>query len=403
MVDDVEELGFDAFCEGLPLDDLDRLRGNKPVFRTTLADGTTAWNLVRYDDIATVLAASRHYSVAPVVVDLDQSAESDGSTERWELRAAMALNAPTHGLHKQRLASAVKRDRVEAFRTVVRDIATRFARSCKQKRRADAVEDFAAPLAAEIACSYLGIAPANRDYVRRLSANFMGDSLPDVAIGSHRDLELGACALNAVCGSPMRATTELVYESWRKVPWLAPEFVAHAGRWEIEELALQTITAGVAGLRNCIVTAIVCVAAQWEIAKSDTSTWLSRQSKVADEVIRHATPLLRVRRILATDAVWHGTTIRAGETLFAWLLGANFDPDTFSDPRGFQPFRTPNPHLSFTGGAHACLGAPLARMEVEEVIRAMLLEWTGLTLDAPPVRFTSNIVNEYVHLPIRVS
>jgi cholest-4-en-3-one 26-monooxygenase len=397
-----DELTAELFQSGPPLNTFERLRCSMPVFQSTLPDGTRAWNLVRYDDVLRVLTSSREYGVPPSLIHIDAEADLEPQAKPWRLQAAMAMNPPDHSFHKQKLAPTMKPDLIEAFRPHVRRVAEQFTQGILQKGRADAIEDFAAPVATAIACEYLGIHKANREYARRLSADFMGDSLPPQELGDYRHLKLGPRALNAIHGSPMRAATELIYESWGHAPWLNPVFVEQAGCWEIEELTLQTLTAGIAGLRNCIATAVLCLAPKWQSARKARELWLDRISLVADEVLRHATPLLRVRRVLTVDATWHGMEMFNGDTLLVWLVGANFDPERFRYPRTFEPFRTPNPHLSFSGGVHRCLGSPVARMEIEEVIRAILQTWAALELRGAPVRFQSNVVTEFVKLPIYV-
>jgi cytochrome P450 len=88
--------------------------------------------------------------------------------------------------------------------------------------------------------------------------------------------------------------------------------------------------------------------------------------------------------------------------MLLWIAGANTDSAMFPEPTEFCPFRAPNPHLSFGAGPHHCLGFPLARMELEECVRAILTSWHRLALTGAPQRFNSNVVNEYLTLPISV-
>jgi cytochrome P450 len=82
-------------------------------------------------------------------------------------------------------------------------------------------------------------------------------------------------------------------------------------------------------------------------------------------------PLLSSARRAKHDFEWHGVTIKAGESISCLNPAGNFDPTQFPDPRTFDPARKINRHFTFVGGAHRCLGAPLARREL--VI--LLEEW----------------------------
>ena len=404
MQDTQDKLTPEMFRDGLPWDEFDRMRDEEPIFQMRLPDGTLAWNLVRHEDVAEGLRAL-HYATPNVdaYATFAPTAIAPEPPEAWSLHAMILLSPPAHGPYRQQFTGLMKRDLLEQFRSRISHIASQAVREVRELGVADAVEHCAAPAASAFVCDYLGIAPENREYFRRLAAVFMGDTLLPVEVGGFGIADLGPRSLSGAHGSPGRAAMDLIAESWGHAPWLDPQFVSAAGRWELEDLGLQMLAAGVAGLRNCLVYAIELLAPIWSEVKRNQEAWLTRLPLVADEIIRHATPLLRARRILTADISRHGQQMLAGDTVLLWLVGANFDEKRFSNPRSFQPFRAPNPHLSFGGGSHHCLGAPLARLEVEEFLHAMILNWDSIELVGSPVRFPSNVVNEVSSLSIRCS
>ena len=81
-----------------------------------------------------------------------------------------------------------------------------------------------------------------------------------------------------------------------------------------------------------------------------------------EELLRHDGPVQMVQRVVLEDVDIRGTTVPAGNQMVLLLGAANRDPDVFHEPERLDLSRDPNPHLAFSSGIHACLGASLARM-----------------------------------------
>ncbi|MCU1536326.1 MAG: cytochrome [Humibacillus sp.] len=93
---------------------------------------------------------------------------------------------------------------------------------------------------------------------------------------------------------------------------------------------------------------------------------------LVEEMLRHDSPLHLFERTATRDVELHGVTVRQGQKVAALLGAANRDPAVFDEPDRFRGDRDPNPHLAFGLGIHFCLGAPLARMELQVSVRALL-------------------------------
>jgi cytochrome P450 len=85
-----------------------------------------------------------------------------------------------------------------------------------------------------------------------------------------------------------------------------------------------------------------------------------------------------------------------------WYGSANRDDEVFPDPERFDVGRSPNEHVAFGFGAHFCLGAQLARLELRVMFEELFQRLPGLALDGDPRRLRSNIFNGFEHLPVRV-
>jgi cytochrome P450 len=109
----------------------------------------------------------------------------------------------------------------------------------------------------------------------------------------------------------------------------------------------------------------------------------SRIATAVEEFLRYDGPVLSIGRVALRDAELGTRAIRAGDRVFAMLVGANRDPEVFGRPDELNVQRTPIPHMAFGKGPHFCLGAPLARLEAEIALGAILERFGTMELREP--------------------
>ena len=106
----------------------------------------------------------------------------------------------------------------------------------------------------------------------------------------------------------------------------------------------------------------------------------------ADELLRWSSPVLMFGRTATRDVELGGASIRAGERIVIWYPSANRDDQVFSDPFRFDVRRSPNPHVAFGGGgAHYCLGANLARKEIQVMLGSLAQRFAEIEIAGDPV------------------
>jgi cytochrome P450 len=103
-----------------------------------------------------------------------------------------------------------------------------------------------------------------------------------------------------------------------------------------------------------------------------------------EELLRFDAPLHLFTRYALEDVEFNGLKLKKGETVGLLLGAANRDPARFPDPDRFDPGRSPNPHVSFGAGIHFCVGAPLARLELNVALPILFERLPGLKLARPP-------------------
>ena len=110
-------------------------------------------------------------------------------------------------------------------------------------------------------------------------------------------------------------------------------------------------------------------------------------ANVVEEILRYESPVMQAVRIPMTDMEIGGCSIRRGESLMLSLAAAHRDPDQCPDPDRFDVARPDIAHHSFGGGAHFCLGAPLARLEGQLAIGAFFQRFPRARLAAEPLEW----------------
>jgi cytochrome P450 len=121
-----------------------------------------------------------------------------------------------------------------------------------------------------------------------------------------------------------------------------------------------------------------------------------------EEMLRWVSPVVYMRRTATRDTEIAGTKIRAGQKVVMYYGSANRDPRVFPGPERFDIGRDPNPHVAFGGGgAHFCLGAHIARIEIEAMLREIFRRIPDVEPTGPAEWLPSTFISGPKHLQVR--
>jgi cholest-4-en-3-one 26-monooxygenase len=398
----------DLVLQGLPHDEFRAARETAPVRwveqEQMARDGMSAesgngyYALTRHADVAAVSKNSKVFSSWEngAIIRFPEGIER----EMVEMQRVIIINqdAPEH-THTRRIVSRAFTPRaVGGLEEVMHERAKTIVRGALEKGEVDFVTEVAAELPLQLIADLLGVPQEDRGKLFEWSNLMMSGEDPEFAGQSDiAAAEILGYAMGMAADRLANPREDLVTQ------------LVHAdkdGRGLTEdEFGYFVIALTVAGnetTRNAMshgMNAFLDHPDQWELFKRERPT-----ATMVDEVIRWATPVNVFQRTALEDIDLNGVQVKKGQRVGLFYGAANFDPAVFADPYSFDIVRDPNPHLSFGGhGAHYCIGANLARMEVGAIFNALADIAPNVARKSPPDRLRHSWINGIKRLEVGLS
>jgi cholest-4-en-3-one 26-monooxygenase len=401
--------GFDFTDPDLgrvPLAELAELRRSAPVWWNAQRRGSAGfddegfWVVTRHADVRAVSLDSRLYSSWEKSA-LIRMAEGAGP-EQLDMQRLTMLNmdAPKHTALRGIISRGFTPRAIGSLRAALAERAEWIVRAALDEGTGDFVRDVASELPLQAIAELLGVPPQDRARLFDWSNQMISGDDPDVP------------------GDPAQAAMEVLGYSMamaeQRTREPSDDIVTRLVQAEVEgpgstsraltpdEFGFFVILLAVAGnetTRNAITHGMLAFLDrpdQWELFRAE------RPATTADEVVRWATPVVAFQRTATADTELGGQRIRRGDRVGMFYSSANFDEEVFTAPERFDITRSPNPHLGFGGrGAHYCVGANLARLEIELMFGAIADHLPGIAAAGEPVRQRSGWLNGIKAFPVR--
>ncbi|MFB9903097.1 cytochrome P450 [Allokutzneria oryzae] len=357
------------------------LRRDRPVCRVRLPSGDLAWLVTRYADARLVLADHR----------FSKRALLDGGAARTRRGALLSgllftTDPPEHTALRSRLTGSLNPRRVAALRPRITGLAEELLD--RLEPGGDLMAAFAEPLAMSVICALLGVPVAeHRTYAHWAEAVLSVNRFTDEEVTRAQN------ELLVHMSATVRAARSEPGEGL--ISALVTDGLAVDDDASVVKLVATLLVTGyetmVAGIGNAVLTLLV---------HNGRLPSCPVDPALLEEVLRFSTygDALRSRRAVE-DVQLGGVTIRAGDVVVVSVASANRDDDAFPeagrfdptrfDPTRFDPARCGPRHLSFGHGAHFCVGASLARLELEVALEVLSRRLPALRLAVPAteVRF----------------
>jgi cytochrome P450 len=422
----------DTYVSGPPLDALRRLRSagavcwvDEPALHG-LPEGPGFWLVLRYAEVERVLRDPATFSSWLGATQVREAQDLE-----WVRRMMLNMDPPDHSRLRRMLSRSFTPRAVAALTAAVQQTAAGLVDRMiggAAEGRCDVAKDVAADLPLVTLADVLGVPVEDRWLMFDWSNRVIGWQDPDYAVSSAFDgtggTAMGQAALalrpspgpdgampdpRTRAGMPdLYAYARLLAEEKRRTPGDDVMSILLAQRdgggavsdAEFENLFWLFAVAGNETLRNGLPGGLIALLQHPEAMAAVRADPALIPSAV-DEMLRWWTPVMVFRRTAATDVELSGVPIRAGDKVVVSFTSANRDERVFPDPDRFDVRRSPNPHLSFGHGPHFCLGAQLARAQMQALFAELLRRTRSIEPDGEPVLLRSSFQRGVKRLPVR--
>ncbi|MGA6208451.1 cytochrome P450 [Nocardia testacea] len=353
-----------------------RLRREEPVCRVELPYGGEGWLVTRYEDVKLVLGDPRFSRAATVGrEDLPRATPAPVRPD-----SLLSMDPPEHSRLRKLVAKAFTSRRVAELRPRTREIVDEKLTALEQAGApADLVEGFALPLPVTVICEMLGVPPRDQHRFRDFS-----DAILSTTAYTREQIESARDSLESYLAEVVAERRQRPTDDLLGALVTARDEEDRLSERELVNLGVGLLIAGHETTANQIANFTYVLLTQreyWELLRAEPELIPG----AVEELLRYVQLGAGAGqpRVATEDVVLSGVTVRAGDSVFVNTQAANRDESVFADPEALDLTRQRNPHVAFGYGAHHCLGAQLARVELQVALEALLQRFPSLRLSLP--------------------
>jgi cytochrome P450 len=277
---------------------------------------------------------------------------------------------------------------METWRPFVRDAVKELLDAAEAKGSMDIMKDLATPLPVMVIAQMMGVPAEQRPYVRELA-----EKLLYIGRGEYDRMKPLTEGMRGMIDFVSPLVDQRIVDP-------GDDFISVLARGEKQgvfsrhEVLVNTSLLLLAGHETTInllcngTLSLIRHPDQWALLKQDPA---GRARLATEECLRYDSPVVSIQRIAAQDVEMRGKVMRKNDRIRWFISSANRDPDAFEKPLNFDISRHPNPHVAFGSGVHHCLGATLARLEGQEVFKALAERFPGLEIETEALEYQTSI------------
>jgi cholest-4-en-3-one 26-monooxygenase len=384
---------FDA---GFPHAYFKMLRAEAPVCWHPEKDGPGHWAVTRYEDLKT---ASRNPLVFSSWLGGTTVRDMPGETLQHSRALMLNMDPPQHAKYRRLVQRGFTPRVIQQLEPHIRELAAAIVDRVARRGECEFVSEIAAELPMQVICELMGVPEEDRQAVYELSNRLIGADDPDYSQSFHDGLQASI---------EMFMYAAKLSERARRAPGsdiISTLVSADVDGDKLSELDFNSFFLLLAVAGNETTRTATSQGTRLLAEHPAQRERLLRNPKLlpvaVEEIVRYTAPVMYFRRTATQDTELHGQPIRAGEKITMWYPSVNRDEAIFPDGDAFDVGRSPNEHLGYGVGEHFCLGASLARLELNIVFEELLRRLPDIQVDGPVRLLRSNLIDGIKEMHVR--
>ena len=366
--------------------------------------GPGFWSAVTYDDVREINRKAQIFSSASGITFGEQPPDT------LEFFGSMiVMDDPRHAKFRLLVQKGFTPKMVAQIEEFIRDRARGLVREAKERAvngtvSCDFVEAFAAPMPLQVICDMLGVPPEDEKQIFDWTNIILGAGDPEftldldgLILGAAGKIDYAQQLGEERLSNPNGDITSVLMHAEVDGERLTPA--------EFGSFFILLAVAGNETTRNAISWGMKMLTEHPDQCEKLRADFDDLSLPAADEIVRWASPVLHMRRTANEDVVVGNTKISAGDKVAMWYWSGNRDAAVFDDGHRFDIFRPNTKDMEGygAGGPHFCLGANLARREIQVMFGELFSEFPDLEITGEPDRLVSGFINGIKRMPCEFS
>jgi cytochrome P450 len=370
-----------------------RLRDEDPVHWN---DTYALWVITRHDDVTWMTRHNELFSSAvfrndpkPAYPAIDESDLGLYEYVRnYQADQFIQHDRPEHLDMRKIVHGYFTPKAMESWRPFVVNAVKELLDAAEEKGSMDVMRDLATPLPVLVIAQMMGVPAEDRPYVRQLAEKllYIGrgeyDRMPILTDGMKGMVEYVSPLVDERIAKPGDDFISVLASGEKKGVFTRHQVLVNTSLLLLagHETTINLICNGT--------LAFIQHPDQWALYKEDP---VGRAKWATEECLRYDAPVKSIQRLASQDIEVRGKVMEKNDRIRWFISSANRDPNVFADPDKFDITRQPNPHVAFGNGVHHCLGATLARVEGQEVFKALAERFPNLQIESEELDYQPSI------------